>query len=203
MKKSITISLGIILTLSGLSAVDIKITKELSSIVAEDKGNNIVIKRVQNPNSKLENAFKKIKKKCPPYCIQPINIGGVKTLGELEVLAFIKNMRESSGSLLIDARTRAWYKKGTIPTAINLPFSMLDKKGKYFNKILTLLGGRKIGDSWNFDNAQTLLIFGNGAWDEEATREIKNLLDVGYPKDKLLYYRSGMQMWNNLGLTIK
>ena len=203
MKNSITISLGIILTLSGLSAVDIKITKELSSIVAEDKGNNIVIKRVQDPNSKLNSAFTKVKKECPPYCIQPMNIGNVKTVGELEVLKFIKDMKESSGSLLIDARTRAWYKKGTIPTAINLPFSMLDKKGKYFSKILTLLGGKKIGNSWNFDNAQKLLIFSNGVWDEQATIEIKNLIDAGYPEDKLLYYRGGMQMWNAVGLTIK
>ncbi len=203
MKNSITISLGIILTLSGLSAVDIKITKELSSIVAEDKGNNIIIKRVQDPNSKLNSAFTKVKKECPPYCIQPMNIGNVETVGELEVLKFIKDMKESSGSLLIDARTRAWYKKGTIPTAINLPFSMLDKKGKYFSKILTLLGGKKIGDSWNFDNAQKLLVFSNGVWDEQATIEIKNLIDVGYPEDKLLYYRGGMQMWNAVGLTIK
>ena len=203
MKNSITISLGIILTLSGLSAVDIKITKELSSIVAEDKGNNIVIKRVQDPNSKLNSAFTKVKKECPPYCIQPMNIGNVKTVGELEVLKFIKDMKESSGSLLIDARTRAWYKKGTIPTAINLPFSMLDKKGKYFSRILTLLGGKKIGNSWNFDNAQKLLIFSNGVWDEQATIEIKNLIDAGYPEDKLLYYRGGMQMWNAVGLTIK
>ncbi len=202
-KKSITISLGIILNLNTLFAVDTKITKELTSIIAKDKGNKIIIKRVQEPNSKLSSSFNKIKKECPPYCIQPMNIENVKTLGELEVLNFIKNMKNSSGSLLIDARTRKWHKKGTIPTAINLPFSMLNKKSKYFNKILTLLGGTKIGYNWNFDNAQTLLIFGNGAWDKQATTEIKTLINVGYPQDKLLYYRGGMQMWNSLGLTIK
>ncbi len=203
MKKSITISIGVILTLSRLSAVDIKITEELNSIVAEDKGNKIIIKRFQNPNNKLNSAFTKIKKECPPYCIQPMNIGNVKTVGELEVLNFIKNMKDSSGGLLIDARTREWFKKGSIPTAINLPYSMLDKKGRYFNRILTLLGGIKMGENWNFDNAQKLLIFGNGAWDRQATTAIKNLIDIGYPEDKLLYYRGGMQMWNSLGLTIK
>ncbi len=203
MKRTITISLGIILNLSTLSGVDTKITKDLTSIVAKDKDNKIIIKRVQEPNIKLNNTFQKIKKECPPYCIQPMNIENVKSVGELEVLNFIKNMKDNSGSLLIDARTREWYKKGTIPTAINLPFSMLNKKGKYFNKILTLLGGKKIGYNWNFDNAQTLLIFGNGAWDRQATTEIKTLIKVGYPEDKLLYYRGGMQMWNNMGLTIK
>jgi 3-mercaptopyruvate sulfurtransferase SseA len=132
-----------------------------------------------------------------------MNIGNVKTLGELEVLEFIKEMKDSNDKLLIDARTREWYKKGAIPSAINLPFTMLKKDGKYINKILTLLGGKKSGDSWSFDDAQTLLIYSNGAWDEQATLAIKNLVEMGYPEDKLLYYRGGMQMWNLVGLTVK
>jgi hypothetical protein len=80
---------------------------------------------------------------------------------------------------------------------------MLKKDGKYIDKILALLGGEKSNGKWNFDNAQTLLIFSNGAWDEQASLAIKNLIDVGYPEDKLEYYRGGMQMWNLVGLTVK
>jgi len=204
-KKDIvtTILMTLVAVGTQINAVDIKITEELSSITAEDKGNNIVIKRIQNPNTKLNSAFMDTKKECPPYCIQPMNIDKVKTVGEIEVLEFIKNMKDSDGLLLIDARTRAWHKKGTIPSSINLPFTMLKKDGKYINKILTLLGGIKSGNSWSFDNAQTLLIYSNGAWDEQATLAIKNLLDMGYPTNKLRYYRGGMQMWNLVGLTIK
>lgn len=205
MKKNIVATIGIALIVisSQVQAVDVKITEELTSITAKHKGSDIVIKRIQNPNTKLNSAFTETSKECPPYCIQPMNIDKVKTLGELEVLKFIKDMEDSNGLLLIDARTREWHKKGTIPTSINLPFTMLKKDGKYINKILTLLGGTKLGDSWNFDNAQTLLLYSNGAWDEQATIAIKNLLDIGYPADKLRYYRGGMQMWNLVGLTVK
>jgi rhodanese-related sulfurtransferase len=205
MRKNIITTIGLTLIVIGsqLGAEDIKITEKLSSITAKDKGNEVVIKRIQNPNTKLNSAFLNTKKECPPYCIQPMNIGDVKTLGELEVLEFIKEMKDSNNLLLIDARTREWYKKGTIPSAINLPFTMLKKDGKYIDKILTLLGGKKVNGKWNFDDAQTLLIFSNGAWDEQATNAIKSLLDMGYPADKLRYYRGGVQMWNLVGLTVK
>ena len=205
MKRNIiaTIGIGLTVLVNQALAVDVKITEELTSITAKHKGSSIVIKRIQNPNTELNSALTNTSKECPPYCIQPMNIGKVKTLGELEVLEFIKEMKDSSGSLLIDARTREWHKKGTIPSAINLPFTMLKKDGKYINKILTLLGGDKVGNSWSFDNAQKLLIFSNGAWDEQATLAIKNLIDVGYPEDKILYYRGGIQMWNSVGLTVK
>ena len=205
MKKNIITIVGMGLIITGVQslAVDIKITKDLTSITTKDRGNTVIIKRVQEPNSKLNNAFNNIQKECPPYCIQPMNIGKVKTVGELEVLNFIKDMENNTNTLLIDARTRNWYKKGTIPTAINLPFSILQKNGKYIQKVLALLGGKKNDKKWNFDDAQTLLIFSNGAWDEDATTEIKNLVDMGYPEDKILYYRGGMQMWNSVGLTVK
>ena len=205
MKKNIIVTAGIALMVAGTQtmAVDIKITKELSSITTKHKGSSIVIKRIQNPNTGLNTAFTEISKECPPYCIQPMKIGKVKTVGELEVLTFIKEMKDSSSKLLIDTRTREWHKKGTIPSSINLPFTMLKKDGKYINKILALLGGKKSGSTWNYDDVQTLLIYSNGAWDEQASLAIKNLIDIGYPEDKIRYYRGGMQMWNLLGLTIK
>jgi hypothetical protein len=205
MKKNIitTIAIGLIIVGNQAGAFDVKITEELTSITAKHKGNSIVIKRIQNPNTQLNSALTETTKECPPYCIQPMNIGKVQTLGELEVLKFIKDMKDSSGSLLIDARTREWHKKGTIPSAINLPFTMLKKDGKYINKILTLLGGDKSGNKWYFGNAQKLLIFSNGAWDEQATLAIKNLVEMGYPEEKIFYYRGGIQMWNLVGLTVK
>ena len=205
MKNNIltTIAIGLIVAGSQLEAVDLKITEELTSITAKHKGNDIIIKRIQNPNTQLNSALTETTKECPPYCIQPMNIGNVQTLGELEVLQFIKNMKDSSGSLLIDARTREWHKKGTIPSAINLPFTMLKKDGKYIDKILTLLGGEKSTNKWYFGNTQKLLIFSNGAWDEQASLAIKNLIDMGYPQEKIQYYRGGMQMWNSVGLTVK
>jgi len=45
-----------------------------------------------------------------------------------------------------------------------------------------------------------MLIFGNGIWDPQATKEIKSLLSLGCPDDKILYYRGGMQDWYLLRL---
>jgi hypothetical protein len=203
MKISIVAITLILIETQMVIAKDIKITKDISSIVAKDKGVDVVIKRTQKPNSRLNSAFLNADKECPPNCIQPMSIGDVKTVGELEVLEFIKEMKDNSNMLLIDARTRNWYKKGTIPASINLPYTMLKKEGKYINKILTLLGGHKVNGKWNFDNVQTLLIFGNGVWDDQATLAIKSLLDMGYPADKLRFYRGGVQVWNLAGLTTK
>jgi hypothetical protein len=80
---------------------------------------------------------------------------------------------------------------------------MLKKNGRYISKILNLLGGQQSNGKWDFENAQTLLIYDNGAWDRQASSAIRNLLDIGYPSDKLKYYRGGLQAWNLLGLTVK
>ena len=205
MKIDIAIRPGLALLLmsSSLWAVEIKITEELSSIITKHKGEEIKIERIQDPKHRLKNSFSKTSRECPPFCIQPMNIGNVKTIGELEVLSFIKAMENDSTSILMDTRTREWYKNNTIPGAINLPFTMLKTDSKYIDKILTLLGGEKIKNKWNFENVQKLLIFSNGQWDAQASKAIKSLIEIGYPEDKILYYRGGMQSWQILGLTVK
>ncbi len=96
-----------------------------------------------------------------------------------------------------------WHQIGTIPGAINIPFSILspDRDNPFLEQILELFGAVKSGDKWNFSNAQTLLIFDNGPWCQQGVRAMKNLVGLGYPKSKILYYRGGMQFWQILGLT--
>ena len=68
---------------------------------------------------------------------------------------------------------------------------------------LSLLGAKVGGDgNWDFDNATTLALFCNGPWCDQSPRAIRNLVDAGYPPEKLKYYRGGMQMWLLLGLTV-
>ena len=54
----------------------------------------------------------------------------------------------------------------------------------------------------DFSNALDLILFSNGPWDDQASRAILNLLDAGYPPEKLRFYRGGMQDWLVLGLTV-
>jgi len=202
MKNKIII--GMLFFGSYLIAGGVNITKDLESIVIKDNDKEIKIERIQDTKHRLTSSFSKTSRECPPFCVQPMNIGNTKTIGEIELLKHIKDMQDDdSNMLLIDARTRDWYKEGTIPSAINLPFTMLKKNSKYLDKILKLLGAEKINGKWNFDKVPTLIIFSNGLWDAQATKEINSLIDLGFPEEKILYYRGGMQSWNILGLTVK
>ena len=64
-----------------------------------------------------------------------------------------------------------------------------------------LLGGDQKTERWDFTDAKELLIWCNGPWCGQSPRAIKGLLSLGYPAEKLYYYRGGMQMWQSLGLT--
>jgi hypothetical protein len=39
-------------------------------------------------------------------------------------------------------------------------------------------------------------------WCGQSPHAIKNLLALGYPAEKIYYYRGGMQAWQSLGLTV-
>jgi len=169
----------------------INISKELSSLKINYKKEEVLISRTQKNGTQT----------CPPFCIQPMNIKGVKTVGELEVLEFIKNLNKKP-KLFIDVRKSKEYNKETIPGAINIPFTMLDKKSKYHSKVLKLLGAKKREKRWTFKRVPTLLIFGEGQSNKEASTVIHNLLDCLFPNKKILYYRGGIESWKSLGLSL-
>ena len=196
---------SVVLTLLSQSLVadSVKITEDLSSVEAMHKGEKVIIKREQNIKNRLTNNFTKTSRECPPFCIQPMYIGDVKTVGELELLEFVKNLSDDSNSLLLDVRTTEWHRESTIPGSVNVPFTMLKKDSKYISKVLKILGAKEIDGKWNFENVQELMIYSNGVWDAQATNAIENLLASGYPEKKISFYRGGMQSWQNLGLTIK
>jgi len=203
MKKNAKYSyiFGGVLLITTSSFADVKITEEIASVNIKHKEKSIKIKRIQDTNHRLTNSFTKTSRECPPFCIQPMYIEGIKTVGEIEVLEFLQEITKGVNALLVDARTSEWFQDNTIPGSINLPFTMLNKGSKYLDKILKILGAEKINDKWNFDNVVKILVFSNGIWDGQAPKAIKNLIGIGYPKDKILYYRGGMQNWQNVGLT--
>lgn len=171
----------------------INISKDLTSVTVKHLEQNVTIVRSATP----------LAPKCPPFCIQPMSIKGVKTVAELETLRFIDKLKDKEGRLLIDARTNSAYKKETIPGAINLPFRMLDKKSSYRDEVLKLLGATKrVDKKWYFKNAQSLLIFGESGFSTEASDMVQELIKLGYPKDKILYYRGGITSWKSAGLLV-
>lgn len=187
--------------------VKVKITPKLSSI-------NIAghdVKRNQNQKNTINPAFKKTSRKCPPFCIRPWTVApGVETIAELEVLYYAKLAGDGDKSILIvDARTPDWAKRGTIATSVNVPFTMLvASKGANdvtIGEALETFGAVEKDDgSWDFGKARTLVQFCNGMWCGQSPLAISALLKLGYPANKLKYYRGGMQSWESLGLpTVK
>jgi rhodanese-related sulfurtransferase len=169
-----------------------KITDTLTSIEVMHDSQKLTIQRTaKNPNHT-----------CPPFCIQPMNIKGITNVGELEVLEFIKKLKERKSKLFIDVRLSKFYKEETIPGAINIPFTMLKENSKYQKEVLKLLGAKKNGKKWKFKHAPMLLIFANSEEEPEAVQAIKTLLKLSYPSNKILFYRGGVKSWKRLGLTL-
>jgi len=168
------------------------ISKELKSISVNHKGKKLTVVRNIIDSERG----------CPPYCIVPIAIDAVKTVGELETLDFLKTLEEKGNHIVFDTRDSKYYNKGTIPGALNLPAHMLQEDSKYFNDVISILGIKKVDDNWQFKEVHNLLIFDNGLTDDKALKAIKSLLMLSYPADKILYYRGGFRTWKDLGLTV-
>ncbi len=137
--------------------------------------------------------------------ISPMKINDeIKTYGELEVIEFMQKAQSSNKNLLlIDARLPIWYHKLTIPTALNIPFPNFDhaKNPAEFDDMLESIGVTQKDGVYDFSNAKTLLLFCNGIWCPQSTWAIENLLKLGYPANKLNWYRGGMYSWTQSNLT--
>ena len=160
--------------------------------------------RIQDEDHRLTDDFARTSRPCPPFCIHPMEAApGVKTVGELELLDFVTHEVKKGSGILIDARMPSWYETETIPGAINMPHVIFTTPSRQREQVLKLLGGvRNKQGKWTFGaNVPTLLLFCNGPWCDQSPHAIQELIKLGYPAGKLLYYRGGMQMWKLLGLT--
>ena len=125
----------------------------------------------------------------------------VKTIGELELISFMQDAQSDENMLVIDTRLNKWYKLRTIPTAINIPFNLIDEDQYEFEDILNILGVKIINDKFNFSNAKNIALVDNASWCMQSTWAMQNLVKIGYPKDKILWYRAGLTGWTMLNLT--
>lgn len=184
------------------------ITRSMDKFEGTINGKAVTIMRDQDQSNRVAPAFAKTSRKCPPFCIQPGKLAdGVETIGELEVIDYVKKMAAGDDSiLLVDSRTPDWVAKGTIPGAINIPWTKLNPaKGADPISIAEIFtgsfGANEIEGLWDFSNAKTLVMFCNGMWCGQSPNNIKNLLRFGYPPSKIKWYRGGMQDWEILGLS--
>ncbi len=204
-------SLSALLLAAGAAqaAKPVGITPDMMDAEVMHGGAKMKIMRDQDNNATVNPAFAKTSRPCPPFCIQPIVLApGVETLGEQEIIDYLVRMSNGDDSILvIDSRTPDWVKKGTIPGAVNIPWTALNPaKGADPISIGEIMEDRfgvtSLEGLWDYSNAKTLVMFCNGMWCGQSPNNIKNLLKFGYPADKLKWYRGGMQNWSNLGLSV-
>jgi len=181
-----------------LTASEVEITKNVPYVEVYVNGKSVRITRPGNPDSYLQNTYALTSRPSPPFFIQPFLVAeGVETYGELEVLDFISGKK----GIFIDARLPNWYKQSAIPGAVNMPFKIFLSPSEKRDEILISLGAKKKEKKWDFTKAKTLLLYCNGIWCGQSPTAIHALIKLGYPKEKLKYYRGGMQSWQLLGLT--
>ena len=177
----------------------VEIVAGMPYVKVEAHGKTYKIERTQDSDAYLTNTFALTSRPSPPFFIEPFSVNDkVETYGELEVLDFLAKKK----GLFIDARLENWYAKSAIPSAVNIPCKLFLSESKEREQILKDLGGAYNKDgSWDFSQAKTILLYCNGAWCGQSPTAIRALMDIGYPANKLKYYRGGMQAWQLLGLT--
>ncbi len=178
----------------------VKITPDMAYIYVYHKGKAVKVHRIQDTKHKITGEYAKIYR--PGTDIQPIKMHkDIKTVGEVELLKFMTNKVNKKKGLLVDLRPKIAYKKESIPSAVNIPARVKDNPVK-IEKILKVLGAKRNTDG-TLDTSKVLEVafYCDGLWSDKSPEFIKAFLDLGYPADKILYYRGGMQMWKILGFT--
>lgn len=201
--------------LAGASGHTVNITPSVEKVEVMHQGRPVVIQRNQDQKHELTAPYSKTSRPCPPFCIQPMTLSpGVETIGELELLGYLKRASKGDQSVMvIDSRTRDWVARGTIPGSVNVPWNTINVDFVEGFEIAAAsedidgifearFGAKPTKKGWDYNDAKTLVLFCNGAWCPQSPTNIKTLLMNGYPPGKLKWYRGGMQSWVSFGLTI-
>lgn len=180
----------------------IMITQGVQSVEVKHNGKAIKIMRVQDKKNEIVPFYRKTTRGSiqPMYPFKP---HAVETIGEREIIDYIKKMSDGDDSILIiDSRVPAWVtRSGMIPGAVNIPFTSFKKSSETL-EIMEDQFDVLTGETFDFRNAKTLVMYCNGNWCGQSPTAIRKLLSMGYPAAKIKYFRGGMQSWTALGLTV-
>ena len=173
-------------------AEPVNIRPDTPSVTVPTETGDVEISRIQDNEHVLEEEWAKTSRACPPFCIQPHSPAeGVATIGELELMDALRDPEV----VVMDSRTPEWFSGGSIPGAINVPYTdVLDRLAEF--------GCEPDFDGWDCETAQAVVLFCNGSWCGQSPTAIRNMIEAGFPPEKISYYRGGMQAWRLLGLTV-
>ncbi len=175
------------------AADPVNIRPDLPSVTVETTSGPAVIARNPDPDARLEGEWSRTSRPCPPFCVQPMTPAeGVRTIGELELLELLADPH----AVVIDSRTPDWYAGGSIPGAVNMPWTRMAER-------LDELGCELDFEGFACgEDVPRIALFCNGPWCGQSPTAIRRIIAAGYPADKISYYRGGMQVWRMLGLTV-
>lgn len=177
---------------AAMAGNEVGITKDMPSVTVPTAKGMVEIDRIQDTANQLSGEWALTSRPCPDFCIQPHSPAeGVTTIGELELIEMLKDPE----AMVLDSRTRDWFEGGTIPGAINIPYT-------YVVDELAQLGCEPDFDGWDCAVAKPVALFCNGIWCGQSPTAIRNMIKAGYPANRIFYYRGGMQTWHLLGLTV-
>lgn len=152
----------------------------------------------------------------PPECVQALvtTMGtvsmmhvaeGVETYGELETMAFLKAMRPDGKRVLLDTRSSDWYEQETIPGALNTWYQTVVQHNNFSEEFEAFMKQMRIvknaDGTFDFSKVPVILLFCNGPWCSQSPNAIRALLRLGYPAEKLKWYRGGMHDWKSMAMT--
>jgi len=204
MRKLLTaIAISALATTASAQSV---IKKGMTEFTVALNGATCTIGREQAKDNKVHEAYSTTTRGAP----QPISLGhGIETLGELEFIDYMMKAEKDDSITIVDTRTEGWHRNLRIPCTVNVPYTQLnDDKDIAIFALLDNFGVEENDDgSLNFDAAKTIVGYCNGFWCGQTpamfVRAKYSLVNLGYPADKLKYYRGGMQAWTALGMTVE
>jgi rhodanese-related sulfurtransferase len=198
---------GMLLAAAAFADQPVGITATLGHVDVKHEGKTFRIEREQDNLNQIEPDFALTSRPCPPYCVQPMQLApGVETIGELEMLDYLRRAAAGAPLVVIDSREEHWLvRTGIIPGAVHLTWTELHPahtdSARIADTLQFVFGVARTGILWNFENARTAVFYCNGVWCGQSPTNIKQLLALGYPAHKLKWYRGGMQSWRSLGLS--
>lgn len=168
------------------------IGRDMQEAVVETAEGPVTISRIQDNANEVTGEWARTSRACPPFCIQPmIPAEGVTTIGELELIA----MLQDPDAIVVDSRVVSNYEGGTIPGAINIPYTEAKDR-------LDELGCEVDFEGFDCENARPVALFCNGPWCGQSPSAARRMIEAGYPAERIYYYRGGMQVWRVLGLSV-
>lgn len=158
----------------------LRITKQTREFVVQTPDGPLVVTRAKRAGG-LTKGF------IQPLVPQP----GVTPVTEIDVLHALND----PSTMVIDMRDDEEPLGPTIPNSYHIPYTELEDR-------LDELGCQPRGKSqWDCTNAFKIVAFCHGPMCVQSPAGIARIVHMGFPVNKISYYRGGMMDWEALGLT--